>query len=222
MPAFLRNPHSRSSSYFMMWLKAIKSRVSPRTLDGYKGYIEALCPATAGPFPSLDIKPHHIQTIYIDIRKSPTTVRNLHAAMRACFSYAVKKEYPQKESMQRPRSAGEVAKRDRSAHSGRSVSPGRCMPRNAERADIRIRSRDRNAAGRISRSPLEGPAGLESVSVQQIVSFNRSGGGFYFSKPKTAKSRRLIPISESLRQRLITHRREQNEHRLAMKWYLVQ
>jgi integrase len=57
-----------------------------------------------------------------------------------------------------------------------------------------------------------------AASVRQIVSFHRrAGGGFYFAEPKTKKSRRLIPISLDLRERLVEHRRRQNEHRLASK-----
>jgi integrase len=86
--------------YFQKWLKAIKTRVSPRTLDGYQGYIKRYACFPLARFRLTDIKPHHIQMIYIDIRKSPTTVRNLHAALRACFSYAVKKEFIRKNPCQ--------------------------------------------------------------------------------------------------------------------------
>lgn len=42
----------------------------------------------------------------------------------------------------------------------------------------------------------------------------RKGGGWYFGEPKTAKSRRVIPLTRLSVQKLIIHRRRQNEHRL--------
>jgi integrase len=206
--------------YFQMWLKAIKSRVSPRTLDGYKGYIERYAMQSLSRFRLSDIKPIHVQTIYIDIRKSPTTVRNLHAAMRACFSYAVKKEILKKNPCKgldlpaKSRKEIIVLTPEEAFH---LVSVCREMP-NGLIFEFALETGMRPEEYLALRwKDLQG----SSVSVQQIVSFNRSGGSFYFSKPKTTKSRRLIPISESLRQRLVSHRREQNEHRLAMRgtWF---
>jgi integrase len=206
--------------YFHTWLKAIKSRVAPRTLDGYSGYIKRYALGPLARFRLTDVKPHHIQTIYIDIRKSPTTVRNLHAALRTCFSYAVKKEYIRKNPCQgldlpaKSRKEIIVLKPDEAF---RLVDVCRNMP-NGLIFEFALETGMRPEEYLALRwKDLQG----ESVSVQQIVSFNRSGGGFYFAKPKTAKSRRLIPISENLRQQLMRHRREQNEHRLAMKgtWF---
>lgn len=42
----------------------------------------------------------------------------------------------------------------------------------------------------------------------------RKGGGFYFSEPKTPKSRRTIPLPASVTRALIEHRRKQMETRL--------
>jgi integrase len=43
----------------------------------------------------------------------------------------------------------------------------------------------------------------------------RKGGGWYFSEPKTAKSRRIIPIPESLMLKLQKHKRRQAEQILS-------
>lgn len=44
----------------------------------------------------------------------------------------------------------------------------------------------------------------------------RKGGGFMFCEPKTAKSRRTIPLPKSISPRLKEHRRGQLEHRLKL------
>jgi len=51
------------------------------------------------------------------------------------------------------------------------------------------------------------------ITVQRTLVW-RKGGEWYFSQPKTARSDRLIVISESLRVLLVEHRRKQLEERL--------
>ena len=55
------------------------------------------------------------------------------------------------------------------------------------------------------------------VSVQQIVQFNRKGGGYYFDQPKTAKSRRRISIAEDLQRQLHRHRIDELGWRMRTK-----
>ena len=53
-----------------------------------------------------------------------------------------------------------------------------------------------------------------TVTVQRTLVWRRKGGGWYFSEPKTARSRRTIPLPVSLVQRMREHRRKQAEQRL--------
>ena len=57
---------------------------------------------------------------------------------------------------------------------------------------------------------------LESgiVMVQRTLCWRRRGGGWYFSEPKTARSRRSIPLPFSLIRALAEHKRGQAEERL--------
>jgi integrase len=48
------------------------------------------------------------------------------------------------------------------------------------------------------------------------VAIKRKGGGFYFAEPKTSRSRRSIPISNSVVDALKKHRRKQLEERLKL------
>lgn len=49
------------------------------------------------------------------------------------------------------------------------------------------------------------------LTVRRAIAWNRKGGGFKFTEPKTKKSRRSIPISNSTLQVLKSHRRKQLE-----------
>jgi integrase len=55
----------------------------------------------------------------------------------------------------------------------------------------------------------------KTVSVRRAL-IARKGGGYYFEEPKTKKSRRSIPLSESLINELRRHRRDQLELRMKL------
>lgn len=206
---------------FEKWIKASEKRVSPRTLSGYEQYIRLYALKPLASLKLSEIKAHHIQDIFDAMHGqgfAGTTVHNLKAALNACFSYAVKKEY-------------------------RETNPCRAcdLPSKGEKVREVL---DFDEAREFITLCKDAPHGLvfefaletgmrpeeylglrwrdvdfqrNTVSVIQVVCFNRRGGGFYFREPKTKKSRRLIPISEALRDRLMEHRRLQNEHRLQLK-----
>ncbi len=52
------------------------------------------------------------------------------------------------------------------------------------------------------------------LSVRRTLSWNRSGGGWYFDEPKTARSRRLIPLPSVIVRYLKEHKRAQRAEQL--------
>nr|MBA2494669.1 site-specific integrase [Acidobacteriota bacterium] len=56
----------------------------------------------------------------------------------------------------------------------------------------------------------------KALSVRRAIVWKRKGGGFTFTEPKTKKSRRSIPISNSVINALKTHRRNQLEAKLKL------
>lgn len=206
----------RFDEYLPRWLDAVKPRLSPRTLDGYEGYIKRYAETTLGPLRLAEIRTIHIQDVIARCRLSATTVRNLHAALRACFAYAVR---------------------------GGLLADNPCrrvdLPKRSRRQITVLTIEDAAAFAAACR---ELPNGLifefaletgmrpeeylalrwsditgTDVSVQQAVQFNGKGGGFYFKELKTNRSRRRVPISEGLAKRLHRHRIAQHEHRLKLK-----
>jgi len=55
-----------------------------------------------------------------------------------------------------------------------------------------------------------------TATVQRAVVWHRTGGGWHFSQPKTAKSRRTVPLPSTVMQELRRHRIRQNEERLKL------
>ncbi len=210
----------RFEAYLELWLAAITPRLQPRTVSGYDESIRRYAIATLGDLKLAEVESHHIQAVYAACGKSPTTVRNLHAALNACFAWAVRMAYirtnPCKHTERPAKLPPDIVVMDRgeavkfAAHC--RETPGGVILEfaleTAMRPEEYLALRWRDIRG-------------NDVSVVQAVQFNRKGGGFYFKDVKTKKGRRRIPISERLRLRLVQHRREQNEHRLAMKgtWF---
>jgi integrase len=52
------------------------------------------------------------------------------------------------------------------------------------------------------------------VVVQRTLTWRRKGGGYYFDEPKTAQSRRTIPLPAGLLSLVVEHKRKQSEERL--------
>jgi len=208
------------ATYLEKWLLAVKPKLAPRTIDGYEGYIKRYATAKLGTMRLSEIRTFHIQDVLAGVDKSPTTIRNLHAALRASFAYAVRggilRDNPCR-NVDLPRKTHKeirvltIDEACRFAEIARTMTNGLIFEFALEtgmRPEEYLALRWRDLDGR-------------EVSVQQAVQFNRKGGGYYFKELKTARSRRRVPISEDLRLLLATHRREQLKHRLAMKgtWF---
>ena len=52
------------------------------------------------------------------------------------------------------------------------------------------------------------------VTVRRALVWRRKGGGWYFEEPKTARSRRQVPLPAAVTRALAAHRRRQAETRL--------
>lgn len=210
----------RFEAYFELWKKSIAKKVAPRTLDGYESSIRLYALDELRDLKVGKIAQHHIQSIYDECDKSGTTVRNLHAALNACFSWAVRersiKENPCKFT-ERPERNHKIM-----------------VVLDTPEAPLFIQHARTMANGIIFEFALETGMSPEEylalrwaditgndACIQQVVQYRRKGGGFYFKKVKAKHRRRRVPISDELRRRLHRHRIEQHGHRLSMKgtWF---
>ncbi len=204
-----------------IWLRAMKPKLAIRT---HSDYTEQLKRYTAhlDEKPIIGLRTHHIQQIYDEMRNrhlSATTVRNLHAVIRGLFRYAFDHEYLEKNLTKLvdlpARARNEMAVLDLS-EARRFVETCQTMPNGlifefALETGMRpeeylaLRWRDVNFA-------------KNTVAVTQAVVFARKGGGYSFEPCKTQKSRRLVPITPELRNRLMEHKRTQNEYIIGCKF----
>lgn len=217
-----RMPASRLTfnRYKTIWLAAIKPGLAPLSWDSYEGNLRRHA-SSLDDLLMAEIEAHHIQQIYNDLAiDRPASVRSLHASLNALFNDAVRKGIIRKnpcKNTHRPRKARSdmVVLRENDAHEFlaicREMKNGIIFEFAIETGMrpeeyLAVRWRDLNG---------------NEVIIQQVVQFNRKGGGYYFKEPKTARGRRRIPVSDNMRHRLTVHRREQNEHRLKMKgtWF---
>jgi integrase len=209
--------------YFEKWLQLVARGLAPRTLDGYEGYIRRYALEPLGPLKLYQIGTDKIQDVITSVDKAPNTVRNLHAALRACFSYAVRR----KAIRHNPCKGVEVP----------SKPDADIVTLSLHEAGVFTEICEQMPNGIIFQFALETGmrpeeylairwrdltlVGDAEAFLQKAVQFNRSGGGYYFKDLKTKRSRRRVPISPGLRMSLIRHRIAQNEHRMAMKgtWF---
>src|SRR6185369_7841124 len=143
------------------------------------------------------IERHNIQVVYDKCEKSPTTIRNLHAALNAFFSWTIRlgaiKHNPCK-STDRPAKTRKEIHVLTGKEAGSFIEICRAKP-NGVIFEFALETGMRPEEYLAIRwADLNG----REASVQQIVQYNRSGVGYYFDKPKTAKSRRMISISEHM------------------------
>jgi len=204
---------------FEIWKAAVTPRLKPRTVEGYDHSITKYALPRLKSIRLGKIERTDIQAIYDDFAHFPTTVRNLHSALNAMFSWFVRRGDLRTHPCQ---------------HTDRPAKPTRQMV-----------IMDEAEAAKFSQICVEMPLGamfafaLETgmrpeeylalrwsdirgldVMVTRVVQYKK-GGGYYFEDCKTKGSRRRVPISEAMRLQLVRHRREQNEHRLKMKgtWF---
>lgn len=203
-----------------LWIKAITPRLEPRTVGGYESSIRLYATPAIGQVKLGKVDRNAIQRIYLECLKSPTTVRNLHAALNAFFSWCIKRgdlrANPCKNT-ERPRARHKTMVVLDAAEAAVFIEKCGEMPcglifefalETAMRPEEYLALRWSDIVGR-------------EIIVQRAVQFHRSGGSYYYKDIKTKNGRRRLPVSDRLRARLTRHRYLQLEHRLQMKgtWF---
>lgn len=225
------------NAYLDQWLKTIKTAVQSKTFEVYAQLLHLYVRPTLGSRQLAQLKPLDIQQVYTGMQQrkrklSARTVRHAHAVLRKALNQAVKwnmlfrnpalaVELPQhrKREMQAlsPEQAGqflEAAKADRLhalfvlAVAG-GLRPGEYLGLqwpdvDVERGTVTVQ----RTLVRLSRAPK--PDAVDAVD-GDVTTRER----WHFTEPKTAKSRRTIPLPASAIRALIEHRRRQAEERLA-------
>lgn len=213
-------PASESlDKYLDKWLQSVvRSRVREATFDDYTYLLNRYISPSLGAIKLRDIRSIDIQKVYGDLLNeqelSARTVRMTHAVLSSALKQAVRWHML-------PRNPCEFVDLPRMARKEmRALSPEEASRfLEAAKTDrLGIVLAFALATGMrpeeylaLKWSDLDLHAGTATVRRTLIW---RKGGGWYFSEPKTSRSRRTVPLPVSLVRDLIEHRRKQSESRL--------
>lgn len=199
------------------WLEsAVRPRVSPRTADGYASSLDRYIRKPLGQKRLESLQAMDIQKAYAAIQArglSATVVRNTHSALRNALKQAVRWNIVQK-------NAAEFVQLPKVPHVERRVLT-------PEESQAFLHAADSMPNGLIFEfALLSGMRPEEFLALQwtdldfvrNAAQVNRAlvrhKGSWTFEKPKTAKSRRIVTLSEPLMKKVAAHKRKQNEARL--------
>lgn len=208
-----------TSDYLSKWLHtAARPRVAERTFDSYSELITRYVTEDLGSRKLSDLRPLHIQKLYADMQErglSARTVRYLHAVLTSALKQAVRWEMLSRN----PADAVNLPKQVRKEMQALSPKEAGSFLKAAAEDKWGIIFVFALATGMRPEEYL----GLQwkdvdlnkgVVMVRRALIWRATGGGWYFGEPKTARSRRSIPLPASMLRSLVEHRRKQAEERL--------
>lgn len=204
--------------YLDRWLHTVaRHRVRERTFVDYSELIDRYVRPSLGEKRLSDLRPLHIQSLYTELQERglSRTARYTHAVLSSALKQAVKWLM----LAQNPASLVDVPKAVR--REMQALSPEEAKRFLAESSKDRWGALFTLALSTGMRpeeylalqwKDIDLSKGI--ATVQRALTWNRKGGGWKFTQPKTTRSRRNIPLSASVMSALMTHRRKQAEERL--------
>jgi len=215
---FVEPANTTVNAYLDDWLETVaKSRVRSQTFTDYAGHLARYVRPALGERRLTTVTPVDIQGVYAGMLErglSARTIRYTHAVLRSAFKQAVRwrllstnpaeyVELPRQERKEMRTMTPEEAKRFLAAVKGSKW--GLLF---AFALVTGMRPEEYLA---LQWSDIDLKAGTARV---QRVLVRLKGGGWRWDEPKTAKSRRTVPLPPPLVQDLAAYRRQQLERRL--------
>jgi integrase len=201
------------------WLQIIRARVEPQTYNSYETALRVHVRNRLAHKRLSEIKIHDVQAIYNEMKVeglSPRTIRYTHAVLAMALKKAIELDY----IVKNPCDFVELPKQTKDET--KAMSP--------EQASVFLQCAQTDRHGLVFEVALisgmrpeeylslrwaDLDVGRNMVSVRRAVVWVK-GGGFKFGEPKTAKSRRSIPLPANLVSKLKAHRKRQLEYRLQL------
>lgn len=210
------------NSYLDSWLAGTATQKRTKsTLNNYSDVLRLYVRPTLGPRRLADIKLADVQKLCIALStsgKSASTVHNAHSVLSAAFKQAIREHL----LAVNPCSGIELPKNEHKEM--------QALTSEEQKAFLEACKRDRYgclfAFALVSGMRPEEYLGLKwtdldferkTASVQRsLIRSKAKGGGWYFDKTKTNKSRRSMPIAETIFEMLKRHRRDQLEQMMLL------
>jgi integrase len=202
------------------WLEEIaRNKVRERTFDNYESLLRNHIRPKLGLKRLCDIQAFEVQKLYNDMIKadySPKTIKHAHNVLSSALKQAVK----WKLLIQNPCDLCELPRMDKKEMKYFTPEETAIFLETAKEDKyfsafflaIETGMRPEEYLG-LQWKDFDFTNKLVSVRRALVV---KKGGGFIFTEPKTKKSRRSIPISDSLINVLKSHRRNQLEERMKL------
>ena len=209
------------TEYLDKWLEEVaRPRLRKSTFASYEMVLKNYVKATLGTKRLSDIQSYEVQKLYNDLSKrglSSRTVRYAHVVFSSAMKQAIKWrmiaqnpcelcELPRHEKVEmKYLSTEETVKFLQAAKDSKHYVLFLVVIESGMRPEeyLALQWKDVDFEQKV-------------LSVRRAIVWNRTGGGFDFTEPKTKKSRRSIPISNSVVSELKTHRRKQLEAKLKL------
>ena len=205
------------NDFLDQWLEtAVRPRVSARTADGYASLLERYIRKPLGQKKLDRLQAIDIQKAYAEIQASGLSarvVRHTHSALHNALKQAVRWNILQRnvaEFVELPK-VPHVERRVLSPEESISfLDAARSMPHGLIFEFALLSGMRPEEYLALQWSDID----FERCTAQVNRDLVRHKGSWTFEKPKTAKSRRIVTLSEPLIQKLFAHKRKQNETRL--------
>jgi integrase len=208
------------NEYIDKWLEEVaKPRVRENTFDSYSLIVKNYIKKHLGNLKLSDIQPYQVQKFYNQLQKqglSSRTVRYAHTVLSSALKQAVK----WKIIIQNPCELCDLPKLVKKEKQVLTPAQARIFWEEAKQSKcfallLLVIESGLRPSEYLGLQWKDLDFEKKVLSVRRTV-IERVKGGYYFGETKTAKSRRSMPLSDTVINSLKTHRRNQLEERLKL------
>jgi len=209
------------NEYLDVWLETIaKPRLQHRSFQDYGDLMRRYIREPLGNIKLAELKSLHIQKIYSEMQKkglSARIVRYTHAVLRSALQHAVKVNMlPRNEAQlvglpKQNKKEMDVLTKEESISFLNALQGERFATMFSFALASGARPEEYLS---IQWKDIDFDSGI--AIVRRALITHRTGGGWHFAQPKTAKSRRSIPLPSTVIKELRSYRRQQLEERLKL------